>query len=97
MEASVNRTKISLPASQLVKLELTHREMHDVIDALLKAIEFDRLHFRSIAEPKLRLTPPRVAKELGVSPDKVLGWIRCGELKTINVAADQRKRPRYVI
>jgi excisionase family DNA binding protein len=39
------------------------------------------------------LTPPEIAKLLGVSQSKVLGWIRRGELKAVNVS--NRDRPRY--
>ena len=42
-------------------------------------------------------TPPELAKAWGVSPDKVLGWIRSGELKAINVAKSMQGRPRYRI
>jgi excisionase family DNA binding protein len=41
------------------------------------------------------LTPPEVAKRLGVSPDAVRGWIRSGELKAINVADLKKSRPRF--
>lgn len=27
------------------------------------------------------LTPPAIAKRLGISPDRVIGWIRRGELR----------------
>lgn len=40
------------------------------------------------------LTPPKIAKALAVNPDKVLGWIRLGRLKAVNVV-DPPKRPRY--
>ena len=39
------------------------------------------------------LTPPGVAKLLRVSPDKVHGWIRRGDLKAVNVG--NGFRPRY--
>jgi excisionase family DNA binding protein len=39
------------------------------------------------------LTPPEVARLLRVSADKVLGWIRRGELKAVNVS--NRDQPRY--
>lgn len=42
------------------------------------------------------LTPPEVAKRLRVRRDKVLDWIRRGELRAINVS-DGGKRPRYRI
>ncbi|MBP87005.1 MAG: DNA-binding protein [Planctomycetaceae bacterium] len=44
-----------------------------------------------------KLTPPQVAKMLGVNCDKVLGWIRRGELRAVNVAANPNGRPRYRI
>jgi excisionase family DNA binding protein len=43
------------------------------------------------------LTPPQVAKRLGVSPDKILDWIRKGELHATNVATTRAGRPRYRI
>jgi excisionase family DNA binding protein len=42
------------------------------------------------------LTPPQAAKQLGVSPETVIGWIRSGELKAANVGKG-KKRPRYRI
>lgn len=45
--------------------------------------------------PTETLTPPQVAKRLRVSADKVLAWIRSGELRAVNVASPDAKRPRY--
>jgi len=42
-------------------------------------------------------TPPEIARRLRVSPEKVLGWIRSGELRAINVAARPTGRPRFRI
>jgi excisionase family DNA binding protein len=39
------------------------------------------------------LTPPEVAKQLRVTPQKVITWIRRGELGAVNVS--DRVRPRY--
>ncbi len=41
------------------------------------------------------LSPPQIARQLHVSPSKVLQWIKSGQLKAANVA--KGKRPRYVI
>jgi hypothetical protein len=41
-------------------------------------------------------TPPEVADELRVDPAKVLGWIRSGQLRAVNVG-DGARRPRYRI
>lgn len=38
-----------------------------------------------------RLTPPEAAKQLGVSPDTVRGWIASGELKAANVAGPGKR------
>lgn len=43
------------------------------------------------------MTPPQIARRYGVSPDKVLTWIRTGELRAINVASKPDGRPRYVV
>lgn len=42
-------------------------------------------------------TPPRLAHQLGVSVDKVLTWIRNGELRAVNVAEHRDGRPRWRI
>jgi excisionase family DNA binding protein len=47
--------------------------------------------------PSGMLTPPQVARQLGVSPDKIHAWIRKGELHATNVAAARGGRPRYRI
>ena len=43
------------------------------------------------------MTPPEVAQYLRVGRDKVLGFIRRGELPALNVASESSTRPRYVI
>ncbi len=42
-------------------------------------------------------TPPDVAEQYGVNAGKVLGWIRTGELRATNVAANLLGRPRWRI
>lgn len=44
-----------------------------------------------------KLTPPELAKRWGVSPTTVIGWIRSGELRAIDVARRGARRPRYRI
>lgn len=46
---------------------------------------------------KDRLTPPELAKQWGVSPDKVRAWILSGELEAIDISKNQGGRPRYLI
>jgi excisionase family DNA binding protein len=43
------------------------------------------------------LTPPQIAKALGVGNDKVWGWIRRGELVATNVTTKPGGRPRWRI
>lgn len=43
------------------------------------------------------LTPNQLAKRYGVGIHKVLGWIKRGELRAINVAGDVGKRPQWSI
>jgi excisionase family DNA binding protein len=42
------------------------------------------------------LTPPQVAKQLGVDPATVIGWIRSKQLRASNVGKGEQ-RPRYRI
>jgi hypothetical protein len=44
-----------------------------------------------------KLTPPQIAEQWGISPEKVIAWIRRGELRAINVAERRSGRPRYVV
>jgi excisionase family DNA binding protein len=71
-------------------------ELNDA--ALEKIIQGVTAALRTL-EPQRFYTPPQVAKLLVVKPDKVLTWIRSGELPAINVATDRKlgKRPRYRI
>ena len=43
------------------------------------------------------LSPPQVAERLGVSAEKVIGWLLAGELRGANLAARVNGRPRYRI
>ena len=43
------------------------------------------------------MTPPQVAKQYGINPNKVLGFIRTGELRATNLAASLIGRPRWYI
>ncbi len=43
-------------------------------------------------------TPPQYAKEISVSPDKVIVFIKSGELKAMDISTDRGSpRPRYLI
>jgi len=43
------------------------------------------------------VSPRELADRWGISPDKVLNWIRKGDLCAINVASDRSMRPKYRI
>src|SRR5947209_4444585 len=43
------------------------------------------------------LTPPQLAERWGVSPEKVVAFIRRGELRAVNVALRLGGRPRWRI
>lgn len=42
-------------------------------------------------------TAPQLAKRWKINVDKVLGFIRGGELRSLNLAKDKSGRPRYKI
>ena len=50
-----------------------------------------------IATNERMLTPPQVARRYGVKAERVIGWIRSGELRAINVASKASRRPRFRI
>lgn len=49
------------------------------------------------ASKRTKLSPPQLAAQWGVDVHKVVGWIRSGELRAINLATDRNGRPRYAI
>ncbi len=46
---------------------------------------------------RTKLTPPQLARQWGVSADKILSFIRSGELRAVNAASKRGGRPRYLI
>lgn len=42
-------------------------------------------------------TPPQLALDLGVGPDKVAHWIGSGELRAVNIATRPDGKPRWLI
>jgi len=44
-----------------------------------------------------KLTPPELAALWGIAADKILGWIRAGELRAVNAATSGGGRPRWLI
>lgn len=44
-----------------------------------------------------RLTPPAIAKELGVAPEKVCQWIKSGELRAFNFATTKNGVKRFAV
>lgn len=52
---------------------------------------------RTKADSARYLSPPVVAKRLGVTPESVLAWIRRGELRAFNLGSRTARRPRYKI
>ncbi len=47
--------------------------------------------------PRRMKTPPQVAEELAVDPEKIIGFIRSGELIAIDIATSGSRRPRWRI
>lgn len=43
------------------------------------------------------VTPPALARQYGIKPEKVIVWIRRGELRAVNVAERVGGRPRWRI
>ncbi len=43
------------------------------------------------------LSPPELARRLGINPGKIIAWIRSGEMPAINIATRLSGRPRWRI
>jgi excisionase family DNA binding protein len=50
----------------------------------------------STSTPSRYFSPPEIAERFGVDPAKVVGWIRKGEMRAVNVG-NGSSRPRYRI
>jgi excisionase family DNA binding protein len=48
-------------------------------------------------EHRTKLTPPELAALWGLSTDKILAWIRAGELRAFNAVTRLGGRPRWLI
>lgn len=46
-------------------------------------------------DPARYRTPPEIAAKYCCKPETVIGWIRSGELKAINLARRGAMKPRY--
>ena len=66
------------------------------INELIVAV---REHVSQISRQSLPPTfsPGQLAKNLGITVDKVLNWIHNGTLEAIDVSSNQQGRPRYRI
>lgn len=51
----------------------------------------------SPAATRRYMTPPQVGELLGIAPEKVILFIRGGELRASNIAASPGARPRWII
>ena len=46
---------------------------------------------------RTKVTPPQLARRWGVAPEKVVAWIRAGELRAMDASTCRGGRPRYLI
>jgi len=84
-------------ASQLAA-ELHLHELMRGWDEQAGVLEVDRYLVECLAGlpgPRAVLKPPEIAKQLGVAPETVVGWIKSRQLKGSNLATDARSQ--YVV
>jgi len=67
----------------------------ELSDAALEKIIRGVVDGLSELAPRSYDTPPQIAKRLGIEPAKVIGWIRRGELRAVNVADQTGGRARW--
>lgn len=87
------KNKVEILAGLLLHREPTEEE----IEKIAVASESDGTTRAKRKAAQTKLTPPEVARQLRVSRNKVLGWIKSGELRAVNVADRTCQQPRYVI
>jgi hypothetical protein len=75
---------VDVVAERLLRRELDATERETLTDECCQAVDLNSMDDRS----NKYLTPPQLARENGVSPDKVHAWIRSGKLQAINVATN---------
>ena len=46
---------------------------------------------------RTKMTPPELARQWGVGSDKILNFIKSGELRAIDASSRRGGRPRYLI
>ena len=46
---------------------------------------------------RIKMTPPQLAEMWGVSADKIVSFIRSGELRAIDISTNLGGRPRFLI
>jgi len=51
----------------------------------------------SSAVERVKITPPELARQWGVTTEKILTFIRSGELAAIDASTRRNKRPRFLI
>ena len=90
-------------AEQIVSLfsgagaELDTKKLRIKVTAILQEFALNQSVNAESNDGQEKLTPPQLAKLWGVGSDKVLAWIRSGELRAVNVAKNLGGRPRYII
>lgn len=73
-------------------------EVVNYLSCCLRALHPKRRAGSKSANPQPEmLTPPAVARQMRVSPEKVLRWIRAGELHATNITIKPGGRPKYRI
>src|SRR5437660_5835359 len=91
-------TKPALPRRRRARLTRTCTAVGGAVrPPLLEGVECERLAGALMVgstPAKVKLTPPEVAKMWGITPEKVIAFIRSGELRAINVATRLGGRPR---
>lgn len=76
------------------------REMRAAVEHQINELIFSVRDFVSeISQQSLPPTysPGQLATNLGITVDKVLNWIRTGQIDAIDVSTDRQGRPRYRI
>ena len=92
-EKPISKDTLTEVAQTVARIHLRRELTSDELADVLQSLPPDGIR----PTERTTWTPPELAREWGVSPDKILTWIRNGELPATNLATERSGRPRYRI
>jgi excisionase family DNA binding protein len=78
-------------------LQFIRQKPHHFSSNLFSPCDSLRIHWCMTTSECITVTPPQLARRYGVHVDKIMAWIRAGELRALNLATRPSGRARWRI